>query len=140
MSTLVIAIDPGVKTGLAVYDLHENKLSMLETTDFWGAYDWVVENTSPHQVSKVIIERPNSKTVWHKKAMTRGAIERTSVNVGAVIREADLMIVRMKSLGYKVVRVHPSGKIDADQFAKITGWTGRTNEHMRDAGMMAWGY
>ena len=39
--------------------------------------------------------------------------------------------------GVQVERVRQPGKVDAATFARITGWTGRTNEHQRDAGMLA---
>ena len=30
-------------------------------------------------------------------------------------------------------------KLNAQQFARLTGWTGRTSEHGRDAGMLVFG-
>lgn len=30
--------------------------------------------------------------------------------------------------------------LDAEQFAKVTGWTGSSNQHERDAAMVAWQY
>lgn len=31
-------------------------------------------------------------------------------------------------------------KVDAERFAAITGWEGSSNEHTRDAAMVAWPY
>ena len=35
---------------------------------------------------------------------------------------------------------HKGAKLDAEQFAKVTGWTGSSNQHERDADMVAWQY
>ena len=134
-----IGIDPGRNTAIAVYNRNTGKIELLKTTDFWGAYDIILRDYLPDFVHKLVIERPSSNSVWHKMASRRGAIEKTAQNVGSVLREADLLIKRMRDLGYNVVVVDPLGKVNAERFRKITGYELRTNQHERDAGMMVFG-
>lgn len=139
MKRYSIGVDPGKETGFAVYDRKEKRLIEVVTLDFWGVVDRMEKEYPPDRVHKLVIELPNGKSVWHKIAKARGAVERTGVNVGSVIREAELLIKRMKESGYNVITPHPLGKVDKNQFKRITGWQGKTNPHARDAGMMCFG-
>ena len=132
-----IGIDPGKDTGFAVYDRQAKIICQTKLTDFWGAVD-LMQAYPVEAVHKVIVELPRSKTVWHD-AKSKGAIQRTSVNVGSGLREAELLVDYLKRQGYSVVTQHPYGKKDAKQVKRITGYRGRTNEHTRDAIMLCYG-
>ena len=134
-----IGIDPGKNTGIAVYDREEKRISILKTTDFWGVINLINSNFPPRAVNILFIELPETKHVWHKGASSRAAIERTGVNIGSCIREAELLTKWAIGNGYRVLNCKPRGKVDSKRFSKLTGWTGRTNQHERDAGMMAFG-
>jgi hypothetical protein len=129
----VIGIDPGKHTGVAV--CYGGKITGLVETDFWGCVDTLNENKD----ALVIIEKPHSKSVWHNQATSNKAIQRTGVNVGSALREAELLIDYMlrEKIDHHVM--HPRGKVDAKKFKMITGWQGRTNQHTRDAGLLAFG-
>ncbi len=133
-----IGIDPGKQTGFAVYDIINGNLNIVETTDFWEVYT-AVQLFVPSDLSRVVVEVPKSKHVWHKAATNEKAMQRQAVNVGSVIREAELLAEGLELLGYPVIRVHPRGKVDAAKFKAYTGWSERTNEHSRDAGMLCYG-
>ena len=60
-------------------------------------------------------------------------------NVGSVRAEGKLLCMGLRDLGYEVVQVSPMGKIDAAGFSSLTGYRGRTNQHERDAGLLAFG-
>ena len=130
-----IGIDPGVKTGIAEImdtDLFSPKLS-LYTTDFWGCYEFIRKNYAP-SCTEIHIEDTNDLPVFRESSNNR-IQSRMGRNVGAVCREASLLIEGFQRLGYKVV-VHnnkKSAKLDAKQFKVLTGWQGRTNQHERDA-------
>ncbi len=127
----VLAIDPGVHAGVAI--AINGKLSDLITTDFWGAIDILEQNKDAH----IVVELPATNHVWHDKAATKGAIQGTARRVGSVIREAELLIAYLVRNERRFGYVKPAGKVDSKLFNKITGWTGRTNQHCRDAGIMA---
>ncbi len=128
---MIIGIDPGQNTGIAMCD--GGKLINLVTSNFWGA----IECIDKYPLAFFIVESPNTKSVWHNRAKSVKTIQRTGVNVGSCLREAELIIDYLNIKNVKYKSVHPSGKINAAMFKKITGFDGRTNQHTRDAGMMA---
>ena len=133
-----IGIDPGKSTGFAVYHIQEEKLVRLETLSFWSAFGQTLIY-EPDNVSRVVIELPDSKHVWHKDANGTAAIQRQAVNVGSVLREAELLAMGIENAGYNVQTTNPRGKVDAKRFKMITGWTGQSNQHERDAGLLCFG-
>lgn len=133
---LMIGIDPGKNTGIAICE--SGKIAKLYTSDFWGA----IEAIDTHPDAFIVIELPDTKHVWHNKAKTKGAIQRTGVNVGSVIREAQLLRDYLVRNGREHITQKPTGigkNMNADKFKRLTGWSGRTNEHMRDAAILCVG-
>ena len=127
-----IGLDPGTKTGLAVWD--GNKFPILETVSFWKAYRFIKNNYNPSD-TLVVIEKSKTKKVWQRKGK-QGVAETTAFNVGMSFREAELLIEGLESLGFKVLIIHPQGKMDSEVFKRYTKYEGRTSEHARDAGML----
>jgi hypothetical protein len=139
MTDAIIGIDPGKSTGFAVYDMRSSQLSLCDTLDFWGAVgklDTLCLKSAENY--RVVIELPKTKAVWHVGAKTQAAKNRTAVNVGSVIREAELIVDWLDLNGVDYETVPPRGKMDAAMFKRITGWQGRTSQHARDAGILAW--
>jgi len=143
-----LGIDPGVKTGLAVWNVEEQDFEALCTSDFWAVYDEVMLHDTKEVV--IIIEDPGriSKT-WHA-ASSKSVAAEIGRRVGANCEQARLLIERFTELGYTVHSYVPTGKTKrggawkkskeaAKHFKDITGYEGRTNEHTRDAGMMVYG-
>ena len=128
---LTIGIDPGKNTGIAYAE--NGKITRLETLNFWGAIK-VLEN---HKHAAIRLELPATKAVWHNGATSKKAIQRTGVNVGSCLREAELIYEYLVMNGFNYRVVKPQGKIDAKRFNLVTGWTGQSNQHTRDAGMLA---
>ena len=64
-------------------------------------------------------------------------------NVGEIDAWCALITSICDDLGIPAHGISPKAKgakLRHDAFAKLTGWTGKTNEHMRDAAMVAWMY
>lgn len=133
-----IGIDPGKETGFAVYSIHQRKLVGLRTLDFWEAYSQVLA-FKLIEVSRVVVEVPDTKHVWQQIPKGTKAIQRQAVNVGGVIREAQLLAEGLNRAGYNVVQVNPRGKRTHAEFCKFTGWGKPTNQHCRDAALLCWG-
>jgi len=133
---MIIGIDPGKQTGICFINENKNILD-LYTTYFWGAADLIY--TFGHKDCVFILEKPQSKNVWHKAKDKRQA-KIIGANVGSVYREAELLEELLKQRGCKYKTVHPQGKINAENFKKITGYEGKTNQHERDAAMLCWVY
>jgi len=129
---ICIGCDPGSSTGIAIAS--DGKIVELLTTDFWGAVD--IFNAYPN--AAVVIELPDTKHVWHKSSNEK-TTQRTGVNVGSCIREAELLIKWLHKESRNYIIQRPQGKKTADEFKKITGYTKSTNSHTRDAGMLIHG-
>lgn len=135
--TYVIGIDPGKNTGVAVYCTERQMLIAVTSMTFWEAYQFV-QDYDFAAIQEVVVEVPDTKHVWQKAASGTRAMQRQSVNVGSVIREAELLAEGLERLGYKVKRVPPRRKITAAEFTQWTGWTQTTNQHARDAAMLCY--
>jgi len=138
---IYIGIDPGVTTGLAVWD---GKDIVFHTTDFWGAIEeiqqWIVPIT-------VVIEDPSkNKPVFHRDLKVRGdKRDRTMLkigqNVGSNKREGQLLIEYCEQNGIECRAIKPtSSKWDAKQLKVYTGITKSTNQHVRDAIKLVYGF
>lgn len=132
---IAIGIDPGKSTGIGVYE--NGCLTKLFCTDFWGCIDFI---NSYKDRSVFILEKPRTKTVWNKRlSNTMSKCLITGVNVGFVIKESELICEYLRREKQTFALQHPSGKLSNDEFKRITKWDGRTNQHMRDAGMLCFG-
>lgn len=138
----LIGIDPGVKTGFAVWSRTEKGLT-ISTTDFWGVISYLMEITDKSKFF-VIIEDPNLNPAMHwNQHNAKGSINfgaKIAQNVGANKKEAELLIEWMKREGIHFYRYKPTTKKWTDEeFKRYTGYAGKCSQHARDAAAMVWG-
>lgn len=136
--SIIIGIDPDLeKSGVAILgqSLELKNLTFSETVELF--------RTHQDEIKKVVVEAG-----WqNKKSNTHGRIgqskivgERIAKNVGENHATGKLLVEMARSLGLPVVEVKPTRtKLKAEDFNRITGWQGRTNQEQRDAGMLIWG-
>ncbi len=134
---LIIGIDPGSNTGVAVYD--EGRLVRLMTVEpmHIGAI------LAGHSPERVIFEDSRLQTHTWTQAKTRAAALKMARNVGEVDAWCRLIVAECEKLGIPAHGISPKrkgAKLDAAQFEAATGWTGSSNEHTRDAAMVAFPY
>ena len=144
---VVIGIDPGVKTGVAVLLYREDKISFVRSTDFAGTVA-LCDEYDRDKTIVVVEDGGGISPVWHK-AKTQKAQNKTSKHVGGNNRESDLVAQFVKRLGFMVFRRRPNQFKSKAKFstaeqhiqwiARTTGFTGKTNEHNRDAIAMIYG-
>lgn len=136
---IYIGIDPGVKTGLAKWD---GEKPLYATTDFWGAIGAILDETNRNQDVMVIIEDPyQNSPVWHGRNKNEAVKSKISERVGMNKREAQLIIEFCKNNGIEYKAVKPtSSKWTAKELKAITGISKRTNQHVRDAIKLVYGY
>ena len=132
---IVIGIDPGANTGVAYYS--DGQLRKLETV-------------APLQLGEVI--RVASRVIFEDSRLTsfmfttvksRPAALKMARNVGQVDAWCSLIVAICEHLGIPAHGVSPKqkgAKLNAEQFEKTTGWTEKSNEHTRDAAMVAFPY
>lgn len=139
---VAIGLDAGTHTGLAVYDRLSGAFLEIKESNF-AAVVWHITETYKRAI--IVIELPSNKHVWHKAGGNLAVIQRTAVNVGSILREAELLrdtlafFGKRKGCDYEIRTVHPQGKVDAEKFRRITGHGGRINQHCRDAALLVWG-
>ncbi|WP_046059993.1 hypothetical protein [Paracidovorax citrulli] len=132
---LILGMDPGVHTGVATYV--DGELTDLETVP-------------PHHIERIIRGRQPARVVFEDSRLqshtwTRGRSGASSAkmarNVGQVDAWCRLITEICGELGIPAHGISPANKgakLDASAFARATGWAGPSNEHARDAAMVAW--
>ena len=135
--SIIIGIDPGVSTGIAVFQD--------------GAL-WKLETIAPHQIAgylaagrpgRVVFEDSRLTSFMFTTVKSRPAALKMARNVGEIDAWCRLITSVCEDLRIPAHGISPQGKgvkLDAKQFALATGWTGNSNQHTRDAAMVAWPY
>lgn len=136
MST-ILGIDPGAHTGVA--HIVGGELTKLQTI-------------APHEIERTLREAAPDRVIFEDSRLqshtwTRGksiaATAKMARNVGQVDAWCSLITAVCGELGIPAHGISPAGKgakVNAERFAEITGWTGRSNDHERDGAMVAWPY
>jgi len=140
---IYVGIDPGRKTGLAVYDSLTKRLE-LTTLDFWKLIDFFNNSIGLYSKSnfQVEIEDPTgNKPVFPKKLnhqSFRSALK-IAQNVGMNKQEAVLIFEYLERKGVRFNKRTPGKesitKINPKYFSEIFGEV-RCSEHARDAAML----
>lgn len=139
MNNLIIGIDPDLeKSGVAI--LKDGSLR-LDNMRFYDLTQYFEVNKD--QIEKVIIEAGwlNKKSNVHGRyGQSKSAGERIAKNVGENHATGKLLVEIAKSLNLNVVAVRPTRtKKNSEEFNRITGWVGRSNQEQRDAAMLIFG-
>lgn len=139
---LLIGIDPGVTTGLAVWDTER------------GAFYRITSGPAIHaEINVGIWAGEGPIHVYIEDARLRtwfGSADQRQARSGAGVREGVGSVKRdcqrwQEFCEYHKIPhtlLHPQAgrsKLSAEQFKKLTGWDERTNEHARDAAMLVYG-
>lgn len=136
MTDLIIGIDPDLeKSGVAVLgqSLELKNLTFAQTVELF--------RTQQDKIKKVVIEAGwlNKKSNF-RFGHSKTAGEKIAKNVGENHATGKLIAEMAEDCGLTVVLVKPtSKKKTAEEFKRITGYVGRTNQEIRDAGMLIWG-
>jgi len=134
---VILGIDPGQHTGIAVFT--GGKLETLHTI-------------SPHQIADFLRSSGAGRVIFEDSRLTsyvfttvksRPVALNMARKVGQVDAWCTLIVAVCGDLGIPAHGVSPKGKgakLDAKAFARMTGWLAASNEHCRDAAMVAWPY
>jgi hypothetical protein len=127
---------------VAVYE-SETKYFHVQTMGFFQLYDYLKENRERIVLVRIEAEWFNKKSNFHYlSGQSRYVGERIAKNVGSN-HETGRKIAEMCEylvIEYEPVRSLGTKAIDSFTFKRITGFNGRTNQDMRDAGMLVYGY
>lgn len=127
----IIGIDPGVSCGVA--HKHGGAITDVFTLRVWEMFEHLDLITHP-EVTFVVVEdarKMRRPTTSQARAMGAGWVRTLSGQIEDFLIE--------KQIPYKMVAPMRNGKkLNAETVKKITGWKERTNNHERDAIMIAW--
>ncbi|MFA5229250.1 MAG: hypothetical protein WC446_05825 [Candidatus Paceibacterota bacterium] len=133
MKTVLIGIDPGTKTGVAVWS-PKGRFLEITTTTIDKAMQ-IVEHYAKQD--KVFVRFEDARLrKWfggNSYAKRQGA--------GSVKRDCSIWEGFLKRLNVEFEAVAPKDcitKMKADYFKAITGYCGRTSEHARDAAILVY--
>ena len=137
---VTIGLDPGTagRVGFAVSQ--GDQLLRVESLSFWEVIA-AIASYPPSESLTVRVEDARSLPIYQRNRRSNPRVMGTiGRGVGKIDATTALLIEWLQLHGYRVECVEPDrrGKWDAETFRRVTGWQGRTNEHARDAGKMAW--
>ena len=135
---LLLGIDPGSNTGVAMYRAGElRKMRTVDPLEVIG----LLRETVPDMV--VFEDSRLQSPVWSANKLRQAANLKIARDVGRIDMLCVLIEATCKAMQIQCHGVSPKGKgakLDADQFRQVTGWVEASNEHTRDAAMVAWPY
>ena len=133
--SIIIGLDPGNHTGVATFI--NGNLTSLATI-------------SPHQIeeviagaSRVIFEDSRLTSFMFTSVKSRPAALKIARNVGEIDAWCRLIVSQCAEMRIPAHGISPQNKgakLSATQFNKFTAWTGKSNQHERDAATVAWPY
>lgn len=133
----IMGIDPGVNTGIAIY--RAGQLDELRTI----APHEIADCIHGQQPSRVIYEDSRLTSFMFTQVKSRAAALKMARNVGEIDAWCRVITAVCGELGIACHGISPKAKgakVGAAEFARVTGWLASSNEHTRDAAMVAFPY
>lgn len=137
--SIVIGLDPGSSTGVAYFT--SGQLRKLETITPMQISE-VLRMAGPN-LKRVIFEDSRLTSYMFTTVKSRAAALKMARNVGEIDAWSKLIVATCADLDIPAHGISPKqkgAKLNAEQFAKLTGWDGKSNQHERDGAMVAWAY
>jgi len=131
-----IGVDTGTTTAIAVYYPSEDQFQRLESGGILDMMDIVLEYKNNESLL-IRIEDARKRGHSGKDAAARAQ------GAGSVKRDGSIWeeFCEKYDLNYELVPPQSNlTKVDQQTFRRMTGWSKRTNQHKRDAGMLVYGY
>lgn len=136
----VIGVDPGSKTGYALYNKQTKKLEAVCTLKIHEAFNSVkqAQDMAAEKGGKIFVRVEDAR----KRKWFGGNATAKMQGAGAIKIQCSQWEDFLKSEGISFDLVAPSQiktKMSAEYFKKLTGWGARCSNHGRDAAAMVYG-
>lgn len=138
---ITIGIDPGVTTGIAVWDCEQRKLTHVKSMSILEAMKQVREAFAFHGSDCfVIVEDARKRKVYNFADARAERGPGVREGVGSIKRDSSIWeeFLTAEKIPH-LLRSPRITKIDAKRFELQTGWDRITNQHGRDAAMIVFG-
>jgi hypothetical protein len=139
MKKLYIGIDPDTEKNGVAYWYTETKKLELENLTFFELFDALKNLKIRNQITVIIDAGWLNKTNFHVLGTNKRVNGKIGERVGANHETGKKIAEMCVYLGIEFRLNKPNyKKVDKETFAKLTRYTGRTNQDTRDAGMLVY--
>ena len=138
---LVVGIDPGVHTGLAVWDTSSRQLLDVRCSGIVEAMRYVRELIDTRGVGLIVFEDARQRK-WIPRERDLRQFKGRAMGAGSVKRDSSIWEEFCEVYRIDCVKTPPRQgmtKLTDATFRGITGYDARTNNHGRDAAMLVFG-
>ena len=138
---IVVGIDPGQNTGLAVWDTVSRAFLDIRCSGIVDAMRYLSELQSERQIGLLVFEDARQRK-WLPREKSLKEFKGRAMGAGSVRRDSAIWEEWCRTFAIPFVAVPPRPgltKLSDIQFQGITGYDRRTNEHGRDAAMLVFG-
>ena len=138
---IVVGIDPGQHTGLAVWDTSARRFLDVRCTGIVAAMDYLDGILEERGIFLLVFEDARQRK-WIPRERDLRQLKGRAMGAGSVRRDCAVWEEWCMARGVQYLAVSPRQgmtKLTDPYFRGITGYDGRTNEHGRDAAMLVFG-
>ena len=138
---IVVGIDPGVHTGLAVWDTSSRQFLDIRCSGIVDAMEYLRKFRETTPIALVVFEDARQRK-WIPREKDVKEFKGRAMGAGSVKRDCSIWEEWCKVHGIECVKTPPRPgmtKLTDTYFCGITGYDRRTNKHGRDAAMLVFG-
>jgi hypothetical protein len=131
---IIAGIDPGVKTGLAIWHVNEQRFSRIGTFRSINARVFLRDRWKEKSLTEIWFEDARLRSGKPDPKRLQG--------VGSVKRDCAIWeeFCKFYKIPYRASKPDKTlTKWSEEYFKKMTGWDGRTSQHARDAAALVFG-
>ncbi len=135
---IVVGIDPGIHTGLAVWDPPPRQFLEIRTVGIVAAMEYLSEIRQDRGIGLLVFEDARQRT-WIPREKDIRQVKGRAMGAGSVKRDCSIWEEWCKAKGIQFVATRPKTgltKLTDAYFRGLTGYDRRTNDHGRDAAML----
>ena len=138
---VIVGIDPGVHTGVAVWDTSSRQLLNVTCCGIVEAMAYLSEFHKERRINVVVVEDARQRK-WIPRERDVKQFKGRAMGAGSVKRDCSIW---QEWCEFNRIEFNPRPpknnitKLTSLQFQGITGYDGRTNNHGRDAAMLVFG-
>jgi hypothetical protein len=135
---IVIGIDPGLHTGLAVWDTSSRQFLDIRCSGIVSAMDYLEHISRNRGIGLVVFEDARQRK-WIPREKDLAQMKGRAMGAGSVKRDCSIWEEWCVARNIQYIASRPKNgmtKLTDAYFRGITGYDRRTNEHGRDAAML----
>ncbi len=138
---IVVGIDPGMNTGLAVWDTSHRQFLDIRCSGIVDAMRYLLALQGENKIGLIVFEDAR-KRKWIPREKNLSEFRGRAMGAGSVKRDCSIWEEFCTALAIPFVCPPPRPgmtKWTDENFRRITGYDRRTNQHGRDAALLVFG-